>query len=76
MHDNLMAHQLHGLHTGPLGYLFYLISILQRQIGRAMGKLLIVNIFSIPICYKKNIFDYSFISLRQFVFDFSFPLPL
>ena len=49
MHADHMAHDLHGLHIGTLGYLFYLISILQRQIGRAMGKLLIVNIFSIPI---------------------------
>ena len=53
MHADYMAHDLHGLHIGTLGYLFYLISILQRQIGRAMGKLLIVNIFSMPIRYKK-----------------------
>ena len=49
MHANHMAYDMHGLHIGTLGDLFYLISILQRQIGRAMGKLLMVNIFSIPI---------------------------
>ena len=52
MHADYMAHDLHGLHIGTLGYLFHLISILQRQIGRAMGKLLILNTFSIQILLK------------------------